>query len=213
MRLTPEREKEIREAEAKSTRVVAWYPHSQYEGDHIGKASVRGPFGRWFLVKGGDNGMGDPVNHPTPVADLFDDAKYAAIAMNSIPLLLSELDAVRADRDESIRILKMEYANLRAEYGSIRKEFQTVRAERDEMKKAACLATCYPPTMGQCDLIAERDRLRAALENCAVILIEATPIASGAMFIPGSNAAKLLDAVDAAHIILNRALSHDSEEK
>lgn len=108
MKLTPELEKEIRDALEKSTKVVGWYPHSQFDGYHLGKASVRGPFGRWFLVEGGDNGMGDPVKHPTPVADLFDDAKYAAIAMNSVPVLLNEIDELReeflAEHGENVRL-------------------------------------------------------------------------------------------------------------
>lgn len=95
MILTEKYEKEIKEALAKSTKVVGWYPYSQFDGYHLGKASVRGPFGRWLLVEGGDNGMGDPINHPTPVADLFDDAIYAAIAMNSVPILLNEIEKLR----------------------------------------------------------------------------------------------------------------------
>lgn len=75
--------------EKASTRVVKWYPHSQSDGYHLGKASVRGPFGRWFLVEGGSNGMGDPIKSPTPVSDLFDDAKFAAAAMNALQKLLA----------------------------------------------------------------------------------------------------------------------------
>lgn len=84
--------KHARELEAKSTQVNAWYPHSQYDGYHHGKASVRGPFGRWLLVEGGDNGM-DQREYPTPVADLYDDAKYAAEAMNNYPRALNDLDS------------------------------------------------------------------------------------------------------------------------
>lgn len=80
-----------------STKAVAWYAHSQYDGSHPEQASVRGPFGRWFLVLGGDNGMGDPVKHPTPVAGLFDDAKFAAAAMNSLSSLLDHIDAQAAE--------------------------------------------------------------------------------------------------------------------
>lgn len=101
-RLTAELEKEIEEKLEKSTKVVAWYPHSQYDGYHLGEASVRGPFGRWFLVSGGHNGM-NQTEYPTPVADLCDDAKYCAIAMNSIPILLNEINALRE------RIFVLEY--------------------------------------------------------------------------------------------------------
>lgn len=81
---------ELRKLAEASTRVVGWYAHSQYDGYHPGSASVRGPFGRWLMVEGGDNGMGDPVKYPTPVADLYDDAKFAAAAMNSLVPLLDE---------------------------------------------------------------------------------------------------------------------------
>lgn len=51
--MNKEKRNELREIANKSTRVVGWYPHSQYDGYHLGKASVRGPFGRWLLVEGG----------------------------------------------------------------------------------------------------------------------------------------------------------------
>lgn len=77
-------DKRIREIEARcnaATKVVAWYPHG-YDG------TVRGPFGRWFKCTGGDNGMGDPIKYPTPVASIEDDVAYAACAMNELPWLL-----------------------------------------------------------------------------------------------------------------------------
>ena len=61
----------LKELYEKSTRVVSWYAHSQYDGYHPGKASVRGPYGRWMLIEGGSNGMGDEKKYPTPVADLI----------------------------------------------------------------------------------------------------------------------------------------------
>lgn len=77
----------IKEALEKSTKVNSWSPHSG--GDCHGKeATVRGPFFRWFKV--------------TPVEDKYkkhvaydlDDAKYCAIAMNSIPFLLSQCESM-----------------------------------------------------------------------------------------------------------------------
>lgn len=84
--------KELRELAVKFTHVVGWYPHGPGDGYHPGQASVRGPFGRWFLLSGGDNGMGDSVKHPTPVADLIDDAKFASAAMNNLVPLLDEIE-------------------------------------------------------------------------------------------------------------------------
>jgi len=40
--------------------------------------------------------MGDPAGYPTPVADLFDDAKFAAAAMNSLVELLDEIDRLES---------------------------------------------------------------------------------------------------------------------
>ena len=88
--------KKLRELAKSSTKVAGWYAHSQYDGYHLGQASVRGPFGRWFLVSGGDNGMKDPVNHPVPVSDLFDDAKFAAAAMNNLVALLDEIEVLES---------------------------------------------------------------------------------------------------------------------
>lgn len=76
---------ELREIASKSTNVVAWYSRP-YEGQ------VRGPFGRWFSLDGGDNGMGDPIKYPTPVAPIGDDCDFAAAAMNNLVPLLDELD-------------------------------------------------------------------------------------------------------------------------
>lgn len=96
--MTPASELERLETlKRESTQVVSWYAHSQGDGYHLGKASVRGPFGRWFLVQGGDNGMGDPVKYPVPVADLYADAKYAAAAMNALPGLIQDLRSAMAE--------------------------------------------------------------------------------------------------------------------
>ena len=80
---------ELKRLAEQSTKVVAWYAHSQYDGYHPGKASVRGPFGRWFLV---EEGGGWNKDEPKPVADLFDDAKYAAAAMNALPALIERVE-------------------------------------------------------------------------------------------------------------------------
>lgn len=66
-----------------STQVVGWYAHP---------SAVRGPFGRWFTCSGGDNGMGDPVKYPVPVAQISDDCKFAAAAMNALQKI-QELEA------------------------------------------------------------------------------------------------------------------------
>jgi hypothetical protein len=87
----------LRNLAKNSTEVVAWYPHSKGDGYHPGRSCVRGPFGRWMLIEGGDNGMGDPVRYPTPVADLDDDAKFAAAAMNNMVPLLDEIDRLEAE--------------------------------------------------------------------------------------------------------------------
>lgn len=75
----------LKELKEKSTKVVAWYPHPR---------EVRGPFGRWFTCSGGDNGMGDPVKYPTPVAPIEDDCAYAAAAMNAVPNLIKQIECM-----------------------------------------------------------------------------------------------------------------------
>lgn len=126
-----ERLDELERLLSNSTKVVSWYPHSQHDGYHPGSASVRGPFGRWFLVSGGDNGMNG--NPPTPVADLYDDAKFAAAAMNSLSELialarwaldskdalqsiaaehLSEMDVLHIDHPEEVLWTDTEIARL-----------------------------------------------------------------------------------------------------
>lgn len=83
--VTPELRATLRDIAARSTPVVAWYPHP-YE--------VRGPFGRWFTCTGGDNGMRDGT--PTPVANVADDCTFAAAAMNTLTMLLDEIDRLEA---------------------------------------------------------------------------------------------------------------------
>jgi len=75
-----------------ATQVVNWYSHGPYDGYHPGEASVRGPFFRWLIVKEGD---GWDKSKPKPVADVEDDAKFAAMAMNNlVPLVESLREAV-----------------------------------------------------------------------------------------------------------------------
>lgn len=90
--MTKDERKMLRELANKSTRVVGWYPHSQYDGYHLGNASVRGPFGQWFLVQGAEEG----TKYSEHVADLYDDAKFAAAAMNNLVALLDEIDRLEA---------------------------------------------------------------------------------------------------------------------
>lgn len=98
--------KKLRELAERSTRVVAWYPHSKHDGYHPGKASVRGPFGRWLLVEGGSNGLNDEGNHPTPVADLDDDANFAAAAMNNFVPLLDEVQRLESALEVAVGALE-----------------------------------------------------------------------------------------------------------
>lgn len=88
--ITKEQREELRRLAEKSTRVNRWYHHHQWSNE------VRGPFGRWFTVLGGDNGMGDPVKYPTPVANVYEDAAFCAAAMNNIVALLDEIDRLEA---------------------------------------------------------------------------------------------------------------------
>lgn len=89
----------LKELEAKSTRVVSWYPHTQYDGSCLGYATVRGPFHRWFLVQ---HGQGDGEG----VADMYDDAKYAAASMNALPSLITHIEKLEKDREVLVEALK-----------------------------------------------------------------------------------------------------------
>lgn len=83
--MTKEERDELRKLINNSTKVNGWYPYRG--GDNYGpEATVRGPFFRWFRVVG-----------PTPssehfTADSYDDAKFAAAAMNNLVKLLDEVD-------------------------------------------------------------------------------------------------------------------------
>jgi hypothetical protein len=54
---------------------------------------------------------------------------------------------------------------------------------------------------------AENVEMRAAMDNAAATLLGGTPLSSGRVFVPGSEAEKLLDACDEARNKLLRALS------
>jgi hypothetical protein len=93
--MTKDERKMLRDLASKSSCVVSWYPYSLGDGYHPGQASVRGPSGRWFLVTGGESGsmtggLGEGV------AELNDDARFAAAAMNNLVPLLDEIDRLEA---------------------------------------------------------------------------------------------------------------------
>lgn len=72
---------------SRATQVVSWYPHGPYDGYHPGEASVRGPFCRWLIVK---EGGGWDESKPKPVANVEDDAEFAAAAMNNIVAIIED---------------------------------------------------------------------------------------------------------------------------
>ena len=77
---------ELKKVANKSTRVVGWYAHP-YEGE------VRGPFGRWFTCTGGENAGVQPES----VADISDDCKFAAAAMNNLVPLLEHIEKLEKE--------------------------------------------------------------------------------------------------------------------
>lgn len=80
--------KKLKEIANKSTKVVAWYPHRG--GDSVCEgATVRGPFFRWFQVLPGNDAYQDQC------ADSYDEAKFAAEAMNNLVPLCDEVDLLR----------------------------------------------------------------------------------------------------------------------
>lgn len=98
--------KKLKEIADKSTKVVAWYPHEYGDDRAYGHATVRGPFGRWFACFGGDNGMNDPIKYPTPVAEIADDVKFAAAAMNNLVPLCDEVDKLREQLRMAVEAIK-----------------------------------------------------------------------------------------------------------
>lgn len=129
----------LRELKEKSTQVVRWYPHSQYDGYHPGKASVRGPFGRWMLIEGGEHGLGEygtgKAKLGEGVADLYDDAKFAAAAMNSLPTLLNMIET----KDKTIQDLRGCIGQLsRPDLGDVEKDvwaaYRSVRDHSDHLR-------------------------------------------------------------------------------
>lgn len=84
--MTNEQRLRLRELAKNSTEVVQWYPHGPGDGYHLGKGCVRGPFSRWFMVEE------VAPEYKQCVADVYDDAKFCAAAMNNLVPLLDELD-------------------------------------------------------------------------------------------------------------------------
>lgn len=80
--------KQLREIAAKATQVVSWYPHHSGGDDH--GATVRGPFCRWFRVTAVDE------QYRKHVASDYDDAQFAAAAMNNLIPLLDLIEEMRA---------------------------------------------------------------------------------------------------------------------
>lgn len=70
---------EIKARAEATTKVVAWYPHSE-------DLTVRGPFGLWFHLEE------VPEKYKQHVAYAGDDVKYCAMAMNTLPKLLAALE-------------------------------------------------------------------------------------------------------------------------
>jgi len=85
---------ELKKLKENSTPTVKWYPHSAGDTLPPNKASVRGPFGRWLIVQGGEG-------YEEQVATLNDDAKFAASAMNAVPELIDYVDELEKERDET----------------------------------------------------------------------------------------------------------------
>lgn len=79
-RLTEEDETYINECLDHVTQTVGWYPHPR---------EVRGPYNRWFRIQEGDD---QDNGH---LASTLGDAKYCAMAMNSIPSLMYEIESLR----------------------------------------------------------------------------------------------------------------------
>ena len=81
MILTSKELEEISRIERAATKANTWFAHRG--GDCYGnRATVRGPFFRWFEVREVD------PQYQKHVAEAYDDAQYAACAMNSVPALL-----------------------------------------------------------------------------------------------------------------------------
>lgn len=89
--MTPDEIKELRELADRSTKVNSWYAHSQYENPE--GATVRGPYNRWFVIKE------VPEIYKKHVADSYDDAKFAAEAMNNLSKLLDTIDRLQKQNE------------------------------------------------------------------------------------------------------------------
>lgn len=117
--ITKELRDQLRELESKSTRVVAWYAHSE---------EVRGPFHRWFTCS--------EVNpeYKNQVAWQSDDCQFAAAAMNNLLPLLDALD----ERDRYIEFL-MKRDVLADAYVSLSAECERLKKENEDAKNSLAL--------------------------------------------------------------------------
>lgn len=91
-RLHPEAYKKIKELLAASTQVVSWYSYPN-------EKQVRGPWGRWFQALGPEKRLTNSSSW-VQYADIEADVEYCAAAMNMVPVLLSEIDALRDENQE-----------------------------------------------------------------------------------------------------------------
>lgn len=91
--MTKDELKMLRELASKATKVVAWYPHGPGDQCAMNEATVRGPFHRWMVVRGGDH-------YPTFVSHPEDDANFCAAAMNNLVPLLDHIAALEARLSE-----------------------------------------------------------------------------------------------------------------
>ncbi len=69
----------------KSTPVNSWYAHGPGDQCKNTEATVRGPYHRWFTISGATD------QYKEHVGDLYDDARFAAAAMNNMLPLIARI--------------------------------------------------------------------------------------------------------------------------
>jgi len=79
---TTDKIKKLRELANKSTQVVAWHPHEE-------DGTIRGPFERWLTVKK------VLPRYEHEVANLSDEVKFVAAALNNFVPLLNEIERLQ----------------------------------------------------------------------------------------------------------------------
>jgi hypothetical protein len=90
----------------KSTQVVAWYAHGDYDG------TIRGPFCRWFKCTEIE------PEYQKHCGSIKDDVEYATAALNSVPHLIA---AYRAQSDRIATLeAQLKYAKNETEFYSNR---------------------------------------------------------------------------------------------